>query len=425
MNISLINLKKKKKQELFFLLEKLNCNKQFLISFLTKSKIIALVCYFYLKLKKVLYSSGYVEILPSGFAFLRSSAHSFLPNPDDIFITPQQVKKFFLRYGDFVICSINLPTNFCRYFSLCNVLQLNTVSYSTIKGKRISFSNLIAVHPHVQMKLEFFHRDNNKVCYTARIIDLISPIGFGQRVLLVSPPKSGKTLILQNIVISINLNYKHVKVLMLLIDERPEEVTEMRRIVSGVVVASTFDESPLRHIHVANMVLEHAKRIVEISGDVVILLDSITRLARAFNNVIPTSGKILTGGIDSTSLQKPKRFFGAARFVKNGGSLTIVATALVETGSKMDDIIFEEFKGTGNSEIFLERSMAEKKIFPAINILRSGTRRDDLLVRNIMLYKIWELRKLLQQMSYESSMEFFLDQLKKFSTNEEFLQTIF
>ena len=418
--MNLLDLKKKKKKELLNLLGKYKVDVSF-GAHIVKSDIIALLCFKHTLAGNLLLSSGFVEILPTGFAFLRSSTRSYLPGPDDVYITPKQVKKFFLRFGDFVICSINLPTIFCRYFSLVKVLKLNGKLFSC-NTKRIFFSDLVSVHPNIHMKLEL--GNTVQTCYTTRIIDLISPIGFGQRVLLVSPPKTGKTLMLQNIVFSINKNYKHIKVFMLLVDERPEEVTEMRRVVCGIIIASTFDESALRHIHVANMTLEHAKRIVEVSGDVVILLDSITRLARAFNNVIPVSGKVLTGGIDSACLQKPKRFFGAARSVRNGGSLTIIATALVDTGSKMDDIIFEEFKGTGNSEIFLDRVIADKRIYPAINVLKSGTRRDDLLLNKIFLYKILELRKLLYPMGSGSAIEFLLEQLKKFRTNECFLQTL-
>ncbi len=418
--MNLINLQRKKKKDLLNLLEKYGVGGVFLKSAI-RSNIIAILCYNHVLKGNLLFSSGFVEIISTGFAFLRSSSRSYLPGPDDIYITPKQVKKNFLRFGDFVVCSINLPTKYCRYFSLIKIFKLNNKLFVNRK-KRIFFSDLITVHPCVHMKLEL--KDSINTCYTTRIIDLISPIGFGQRVLLVSPPKTGKTLMLQNIVFSINTNYKHVKVFMLLIDERPEEVTEMRCIVGGVIIASTFDESALRHIHVANMTLEHAKRIVEVSGDVVLLLDSITRLARAFNNVIPVSGKILTGGIDSTCLQKPKRFFGAARSVRNGGSLTIIATALIETGSKMDDIIFEEFKGTGNSEIFLDRAIADKRIYPAINVLKSGTRRDDLLLNKVFLMKVWELRKLLYPMGSGSAVEFILEQLKKFSTNEHFLHSL-
>lgn len=417
--MNIFELQKKKRKTLCNMV--MSYNLMFPFHFTTKAELVAILCYYYVRNGNILCNHGIVEILPAGFAFLRSLNKSYLPSPDDVYVPAHQVNKFQLRSGDYIIGNVRLPTRTCRYFSLICVTLVN--NQCAILGKqRVNFNDLIPVHTHIMFKLEL--EDVVKHCYTARIIDLIAPIGFGQRVLIVSPPKTGKTLMLQNLAFSISLNYEKVNLLVLLVDERPEEVTEMRKVVVGIVIASTFDESALRHIHVAQLTLEHGKRIVEGKGDVVILLDSITRLARAYNNTIPVSGRTLTGGIDSSCLQKPKRFFGAARAVKIGGSLTIIATALVDTGSKMDDIIFEEFKGTGNSEIFLSRSISEKKIYPAIDVLRSGTRRDDLLLDQKTLCKVVFLRNLLQPMGESAAIEFLLIRLKKFKNNVSFCESL-
>lgn len=362
---------------------------------------------------------GVLEILQDGFGFLRSSDSSYLAGPDDIYVSPSQIKKFNLRTGDEIKGKIRPPRDGERYFALLKVDEINTEVPEIAKNK-IAFENLTPLHACERFTLEI--KNNNNEDMTSRIIDIAAPIGKGQRALLVSPPKAGKTVMLQNIAKSLTENNKDIYLIVLLIDERPEEVTEMSRSVKGEVIASTFDEPASRHIQVAEMVIEKAKRLVEHKKDVVILLDSITRLARAYNTVAPSSGKVLTGGVDSNALQRPKRFFGAARNIEEGGSLTIIATALIETGSKMDDVIFEEFKGTGNSEIYLDRKISERRIYPAINIIKSGTRREELLINPNELQKIWLLRKILHPMDEVEAMEFLIKHLKNSKTNEYFFE---
>jgi len=364
-----------------------------------------------------IYGQGVLEILQDGFGFLRSADSSYLAGPDDIYVSPSQIRRFSLRTGDMLAGKIRPPKDSERYFALLKVEEINYETPDAAKSK-ILFENLTPEFPVKQAILERGNGSTEDI--TARIIDLISPIGFGQRGLVVSPPKAGKTIMLQNIATSIRANYQEAKMIILLVDERPEEVTEMQRSVDAEVVSSTFDEPASRHVQVAEMVIERAKRLVEHKHDVVILLDSITRLARAYNTVAPSSGKVLTGGVDANALQRPKRFFGAARNVTEGGSLTIIATALVETGSKMDEVIYEEFKGTGNMEIHLARRIAEKRVYPAIDINRSGTRREELMIDQNQLQKVWILRKLLHPMDEIQAIEFMLDKLKSTKTNEEF-----
>jgi transcription termination factor Rho len=364
-----------------------------------------------------IYGVGVLEILQDGFGFLRSADCSYLAGPDDIYVSPSQIRRFSLRTGDMLAGKIRPPKESERYFALLKVEEINYESPDAAKSK-ILFENLTAEFPVRQAALERGTGSTEDI--TSRIIDLISPIGFGQRGLVVSPPKAGKTIMLQNIASSIRANHKDCKMIILLVDERPEEVTEMKRSVDAEVVSSTFDEPASRHVQVAEMVIERAKRLVEHKHDVVILLDSITRLARAYNTVAPSSGKVLTGGVDANALQRPKRFFGAARNVTEGGSLTIIATALVDTGSKMDEVIYEEFKGTGNMEIHLARRIAEKRVYPAIDINKSGTRREELMIDQVMLQKVWILRKLLHPMDEIQAIEFMLDKLKATKSNKEF-----
>jgi len=364
-----------------------------------------------------IFSEGVLEILQDGFGFLRSADSSYLAGPDDIYVSPSQIRRFNLRTGDTVSGKIRPPKDNERYFALLKVDQINFDLPENVKHK-VLFENLTPLHPNECMSLERGNGSTEDI--TARIIDMVSPIGKGQRGLVVSPPKAGKTLMLQNIAQSIASNHPECYLIVLLIDERPEEVTEMERMVRGEVVASTFDEPASRHVQVAEMVIEKAKRLVEHKRDVVILLDSITRLARAYNTTIPSSGKVLTGGVDAHALHRPKRFFGAARNIEEGGSLTILATALIETGSKMDEVIYEEFKGTGNMEIHLDRRIAEKRVFPAININRSGTRREELLINQDELQKIWILRKFLHSMDEIEAMEFVLGRMQSSKTNLEF-----
>jgi transcription termination factor Rho len=364
---------------------------------------------------------GVVEILQDGFGFLRSGDSSYLAGPDDIYVSPSQIRRFNLRTGDTVKGNIRPPKESERYFALLKVEEINFQSPEESKNK-VLFENLTPLHPQNRMRLE---RDNaSSENLTSRVIDLIAPIGKGQRGLIVSPPKAGKTVMLQNIAHSITANIPDCMLMVLLIDERPEEVTEMQRSVRGEVIASTFDEPAARHVQVAEMVIEKAKRLVEHKRDVVILLDSITRLARAYNTVVPASGKVLTGGVDANALQRPKRFFGAARNIEEGGSLTILATALIDTGSKMDDVIYEEFKGTGNMEIHLDRRLSEKRVYPSININRSGTRREELLLPPDELQKIWILRKLLHQMDELEASEFLLEKLRGTKNNGEFFDSM-
>ncbi|EAR21335.1 transcription termination factor Rho [Nitrococcus mobilis] len=366
-----------------------------------------------------IWGDGVLEILQDGFGFLRSADSSYMAGPDDIYVSPSQIRRFSLRTGDTVAGKIRPPKEGERYFALLKVNEINFEKPEAARHK-VLFENLTPLFAKSRLKMERGNGSTEDL--TARIIDLVAPIGKGQRGLVVSPPKAGKTMMLQNIAQSITSNYPECYVIVLLIDERPEEVTEMQRSVRGEVVSSTFDEPASRHVQVAEMVIEKAKRLVEHKQDVVILLDSITRLARAYNTVVPSSGKVLTGGVDANALHRPKRFFGAARNVEEGGSLTIIATALVETGSRMDDVIYEEFKGTGNMELHLDRRISEKRIYPSININRSGTRREELLMGPDELQKAWILRKLLHPMDELAAIEFLLDKLKDTKTNQEFFE---
>ena len=370
---------------------------------------------------ETIFGDGTLETLPDGFGFLRSPDTSYLASTDDIYVSPSQIRRFNLHTGDTIEGEIRTPKDGERYFALVKVDKVNGESPEASKNK-IMFENLTPLHPEKHLKLEREIRGEENI--TSRIVDIIAPIGKGQRGLLVSSPKSGKTVMMQHIAHAITSNHPDVTLIVLLIDERPEEVTEMTRSVRGEVVASTFDEPATRHVQVAEMVIEKAKRLVEHKKDVVILLDSITRLARAYNTVQPASGKVLTGGVDANALQKPKRFFGAARNVEEGGSLTIIATALIDTGSRMDDVIYEEFKGTGNMEIHLDRRMAEKRVYPAINVNRSGTRREELLLMPDVLQKMWILRKLLYNMDDLEAMEFLLDKIKATKNNGEFFESM-
>ena len=368
-----------------------------------------------------IYGDGVLEILQDGFGFLRSSMGSYLAGPDDIYVSPSQIRRFALRTGDTVAGLIRPPKDGERYFALLKVGQINHDSPENARSK-VLFENLTPLFPTERLVLEQGNGSTEDL--TARIIDMIAPIGKGQRGLIVSPPKAGKTMLLQNIASSISANSPEVDLMVLLIDERPEEVTEMQRTVRGEVISSTFDEPASRHVQVAEMVIEKAKRLVEHKRDVVILLDSITRLARAYNTVVPSSGKVLTGGVDANALHRPKRFFGAARNIEEGGSLTILATALVDTGSKMDEVIYEEFKGTGNSEIHLDRRISEKRVFPAININRSGTRKEELLTEPDELQKLWILRKVLHPMDELAAVEFLLNKLQDTKTNVKFFEAM-
>ncbi len=371
---------------------------------------------------QTIYGDGTLEIVNDGHGFLRNVSTSYMPNPDDIYVSPSQIRRFNLRTGDTLYGEIRMPKDGERFIALLKIENINGFDPENNKHK-IMFENLTPLHPTRCLRLEREKIKTNENI-TSRVIDMIAPIGAGQRGLIVSPPKSGKTVMLQNIAHAITANHPEVVLIVLLIDERPEEVTEMMRTVNGEVVASTFDEPAARHVAVAEMVIEKAKRLVEHKKDVVILLDSITRLARAYNTVQPASGKVLTGGVDANALQKPKRFFGAARNIEEGGSLTILATALVDTGSRMDDVIYEEFKGTGNSEIHLDRRMAEKRIYPAINVNRSGTRREELLLKPDVLQKMWVLRKLCYPMDDLEAMEFLLDKIRSTKTNDEFFDAM-
>ncbi len=376
---------------------------------------------------QVINGTGTLEILPDGFGFLRSPEANYLPGPDDIYVSPAQVRRFGLRTGDTVEGQIRAPKDGERYFSL---LKVDTVNFEPPEAvrHRINFDNLTPLYPDARLRMEMENFQSvakgPAKDYTPRVIDLISPIGKGQRALIVAPPRTGKTVMLQNIATAIAANHPEVFLIVLLIDERPEEVTDMARSVKGEVIASTFDEPATRHVQVTEMVLEKAKRLVEHKRHVVILLDSITRLARAYNTVVPSSGKVLTGGVDANALQRPKRFFGAARNIEEGGSLTIIATALIDTGSRMDEVIFEEFKGTGNSEIILDRKLSDKRTFPAIDITKSGTRKEELLVEKGTLSKMWVLRRILNPMGTVDAMEFLLDKLKYSKTNSDFFDAM-
>ncbi|MCH8173074.1 MAG: transcription termination factor Rho [Proteobacteria bacterium] len=365
--------------------------------------------------------AGVLEILQDGFGFLRSPEANYLPGPDDIYVSPSQIRRFGLRTGDTVEGQIRAPKEGERYFAL---LKVNTINFDTPEQSkhRVNFDNLTPLYPDQRLKLD--PADPSFKDPSGRIIDLVAPLGKGQRALIVAPPRTGKTMLLQNIAHSITKNHPEVFLIVLLIDERPEEVTDMQRSVEGEVVSSTFDEPATRHVQVAEMVISKAKRLVEHKMDVVILLDSITRLARAYNTVVPSSGKVLTGGVDANALQRPKRFFGAARNIEEGGSLTIIATALVDTGSRMDEVIFEEFKGTGNSEIILDRKIVDKRIFPAIDITKSGTRKEELLVDKNTLSKMWMLRRILMPMGVVDAIEFLLDKIKGTKSNEEFFDSM-
>jgi len=366
----------------------------------------------------VISGSGVLEILPDGFGFLRAVDYNYLPSPDDIYISPSQIRRFNLRTGDTIAGEVRPPKEGEKYFALLKVDEVNFENPEQARDK-ILFDNLTPLYPQEKLNLEFDPEN-----FSTRTLDLFAPIGKGQRALIVSPPRAGKTVLLQDIAHSITANHKEVVLMVLLIDERPEEVTDMQRSVKGEVVSSTFDEPATRHVQVAEMVIEKAKRLVEHKKDVVILLDSITRLARAYNTVVPPSGKVLSGGVDSNALHKPKRFFGAARNIENGGSLTIISTALIDTGSRMDEVIFEEFKGTGNMELHLDRRIADRRIFPAFDLIRSGTRKEEMLIPKANLNRIWILRRLLQEMNPVDAMEFIIGKIKKTETNQEFLDSM-
>ncbi|STZ56494.1 Transcription termination factor Rho [Moraxella lacunata] len=416
--MNLTELKRKPVSELLYIAEQMGLEN---MARSRKQDIIFAVLKTHAKNGEPIYGDGVLEILPDGFGFLRSSEGSYLAGPDDIYVSPSQIRRFNLQTGDSIAGQIRPPKDGERYFALLKVSEINFDTPDRSRHKLI-FENLTPLFPTEQLRLEVGNGTTEDL--TGRVIDLIAPIGKGQRSIIVAPPKAGKTVLLQNIAQAISKNHPECYLIVLLIDERPEEVTEMQRTVRGEVVASTFDEPPARHIQVAEMVIEKAKRLVEHKQDVVILLDSITRLARAYNTVIPSSGKVLTGGVDANALERPKRFFGAARNVEEGGSLTIISTALTDTGSKMDSVIFEEFKGTGNQEITLERELAERRIFPAINIKKSSTRREERLVDEEMLRKVWVLRKLLQPMDDYQATEFLLDRLKDAKTNDEFFNNM-
>ncbi len=416
--MNLTELKKKSAAELIQLSEEYGLEN---MARSRKQDIIFAILKAHAKRGEDIYGDGVLEILQDGFGFLRSAEGSYLAGPDDIYVSPSQIRRFNLRTGDTISGKIRPPKEGERYFALLKVDHINFDAPENAKSK-VLFENLTPLFANERLQMECGNGSTEDI--TARIIDLASPIGKGQRGLIVSPPKAGKTMMLQNIAHSISQNHPECYLMVLLIDERPEEVTEMTRSVKGEVIASTFDEPANRHVQVAEMVIEKAKRLVEHKRDVVVLLDSITRLARAYNTVVPASGKVLTGGVDANALQRPKRFFGAARNIEEGGSLTIIATALIETGSKMDDVIYEEFKGTGNMEIHLDRRISERRIYPAININRSGTRREELLTKPDELQKMWILRKLLQPMDELAAIEFIIDRLKATKTNEDFFDAM-
>jgi transcription termination factor Rho len=413
--ISLKELKAKPAAELVALAESYGVQNA---SSLRKQDIIFAILKNSSKANVAVYSEGTLEVLPDGFGFLRSPDFNYLPGPDDVYVSPSQVRRFNLRTGDTVSGEIRHPKEGERYFAMLRVESINHDKPEVAQHK-ILFDNLTPLYPDKQIKLETGAEN-----YTGRVMDLLCPIGKGQRALVVASPRTGKTMILQSIANSISINHPEVKMIVLLIDERPEEVTDMSRSVKAEVVSSTFDEPAQRHVQVAEMVIEKAKRLVEHGHDVVILLDSITRLARAYNTVVPPSGKILSGGVDANALHRPKRFFGSARNIEEGGSLTIIATALIETGSRMDEVIFEEFKGTGNSEVVLDRKLADKRTYPAIDINKSGTRKEELLLGQNVLQRVWVLRKLLAPLSPIDSMEFLLDKIEKTKTNKEFLESM-
>jgi transcription termination factor Rho len=371
--------------------------------------------------EQAIFGTGTVEVLPDGFGYLRSMEANYLPGADDIYVSPTQVRKFGLRTGDTVDGQIRAPKEGERYFALLKVNSINFEDPEKIRH-RINFDNLTPLYPMKKLNLEVIEAKTKD--FTTRLIELVSPLGKGQRAIIVAPPRTGKTVMMQNIAHAITANHKEVYLIVLLIDERPEEVTDMARSVKGEVISSTFDEPASRHVQVTEMVLEKAKRLVEAKRDVVILLDSITRLARAYNTVVPSSGKVLTGGVDANALQRPKRFFGAARNIEEGGSLTIIGTALIDTGSRMDEVIFEEFKGTGNSEIVLDRKLADKRTFPSIDISKSGTRKEELLVDRATLTKMWVLRRILNPMGVADSIEFMLEKMKTTKSNQDFFDSM-
>ena len=418
MSMNLIHLKDKTPTELVDIAEKVGLQN---IENMRKQDMTFAILKAHAKKGEEILGGGSLEILPDGFGFLRSPKSNFQPGPDDIYTSPSQIRRFGLRMGDTILGKIRPPKQGERYFALLEIQELNGEPLDQCKHK-ILFENLTPLHPNERLTLELGNGTTEDI--TTRIIDLASPIGKGQRGLIVSPPKAGKTLMLQNIAQAISQNHPECELIVLLVDERPEEVTEMTRTVKGEVLAATFDEPATRHVQVAEMAIEKAKRMVEHKKDVVILLDSLTRLARAYNTVVPSSGKVLTGGVDANALQRPKRFFGAARNIEEGGSLTIIATALVDTGSKMEEVIFEEFKGTGNMEVHLDRRIAEKRVFPAININRSGTRREELITKKDELQKMWILRRILHPMDDLQATEFLVDRLKLAKTNEKFFSSM-
>ena len=415
MPMDISSLKSKKIVELNEIAKDLNING---FSDLRKQELIFKILEAQTAKDGLTFSKGVLEVLPDGYGFLRSSDYNYLPSPDDIYVSPSQIKKFSLRTGDFISGQVRPPKEGERFYALLRVEAVNGIEPDKVRGRTL-FDNLTPVYPTKKINLESAPGE-----YSMRVMDMLSPIGRGQRGLIVSPPKSGKTILLQKIANSITRNSPEIKLIVLLIDERPEEVTDMERSVQGEVISSTFDEPAERHVQVADMVIEKAKRLVEAKEDVVILLDSITRLARAHNIVVPHSGRSLSGGVDSNALQKPKRFFGAARNIEDGGSLTIIATALIETGSRMDDVIFEEFKGTGNMEIVLDRDLSDRRIFPAIDVNRSGTRKEELLLKEDELAKIWILRKILSDFNPIEAMEFLLDKMRGTKNNKEFLNNM-
>lgn len=418
--MQLQDLKKKSPTELLKYAEELGIENA--ASMRTQDMMYAILKYL-AETETTLLGEGVLEVMPDGFGFLRSPEANYLAGPDDIYVAPQHIKRWGLRTGDTVSGQISAPKNNEKYFALDKIDTVNFESPEKLRY-RVNFDDLTPLYPDTPIKMEHEPADTKRKDYTDRIIDLICPQGFGQRSLIVAPPRTGKTIMLQNIAHAITANYPKAHLIMLLIDERPEEVTDMIRSVKGEVISSTFDEPASRHVQVAEMVIEKAKRLVEHKQDVVILLDSITRLARAYNTVVPSSGKVLTGGVDANALQKPKRFFGAARNIEEGGSLTIFGTALVDTGSRMDEVIFEEFKGTGNSEIVMDRKVSDKRIFPAIDVTKSGTRKEELLVDKNKLPKMWMLRRVLIPMGVTESMEFLLDKLKFTKNNDDFFNSM-
>jgi transcription termination factor Rho len=415
MTMDIAELKSKKIAELNSIAKELNISGY---SDLRKQELIFKILEAQTEQGGLTFSRGVLEVLPDGYGFLRSVDYNYLPSPDDIYVSPSQIKKFNLRTGDTVSGQVRPPKEGERFFALLRVEAVNDENPDSIR-ERVLFDNLTPLYPNSPLKLETAPGE-----YSMRVMDLLAPIGKGQRGMIVSPPKAGKTILLQKIANSITRNHPEVKLIVLLIDERPEEVTDMERSVNAEVVSSTFDEPPERHVQVSDMVLEKAKRLTEAKKDVVILLDSITRLARAHNTVVPHSGKILSGGVDANALHKPKRFFGAARNIEEGGSLTIVATALVETGSRMDEVIFEEFKGTGNMEIILDRKLSDKRIFPAMDVNRSGTRKEELLIDPDDLNRIWILRKILSDMNVTEAVDFLLEKMRGTKTNRDFLRSM-